>query len=302
MIEERDCLYMVVGKINGEHCLTINNETKTLMQWAKEKSIDYKVLYDRVFSLHWDEDKLFKPVSRVKHQFDEHYFDIIDNEHKAYWLGFIYADGYLNNKNPTVGIELNHTDIEHLNKFKNDLQSNLDVKIYNKNSTFGPQTNCRFVFNNKTVYNALLSYGITPTKSLDGTFPTIDDDRFVKDVIRGIFDGDGSIRYRIGANGYPTATISICGTMSVLKTIEEHSGFEWSWSQRHPDRDVDNYSIGTGQQNKIIEFLNYLYKDASIFLNRKYDIYQKIINGRKEFIGTRIPNHIINKQNEMIGV
>lgn len=292
---------MTVEKINGEHCLTINNETKTLTQWAKEKTIDYKVLYDRIFSLHWNEEKLFAPVSRIKHQFNEHYFDVIDDEHKAYWLGFIFADGYLNSKQPTIGIELNHTDIEHLYKFKNDLKSNLDVKTYNKNSTFGPQTNCRFVFNNKTMYKALQSHGITPTKSLDGNFPIIDDDRYIKDVIRGILDGDGSIRYRIGANGLPTANMNICGTKAVLQTIEKYSGFEWSWSQRHPDRDIDNYSIGTGRQNEIIKFLNKLYDDASVYLDRKYAIYQDIINGRKDFIDTRIPNHIINKQNEAVG-
>lgn len=293
---------MIVEKIKNKTWITINGITKDIQQWADTYGIKYKLLCARLHD-GIDEKHLFDPPKKVTtHIFNEHYFDVIDSEHKAYWLGFIYADGYLNSKQPTVGIELNHTDIEHLYKFKNDLQSNLDVKIYNKNSTFGPQTNCRFVFNNKTLYNALLSHSITPTKSLDGVFPIIDDNKFTKDVIRGIFDGDGSVRYRIGANGYPTANINICGTMSVLKTIEKYSGFEWSWSQRHPDRDVDNYSIGTGRQNKIIEFLNHLYKDASIFLDRKYDIYQEIINGRKEFIGTRIPNHVTNKQNEAVGV
>ena len=30
-----------------------------------------------------------------KYNFDEHYFDVIDCQEKAYWLGFICADGYI---------------------------------------------------------------------------------------------------------------------------------------------------------------------------------------------------------------
>lgn len=32
---------------------------------------------------------------RNKINFDEHIFDVIDTEEKAYWLGFIFADGYI---------------------------------------------------------------------------------------------------------------------------------------------------------------------------------------------------------------
>lgn len=31
----------------------------------------------------------------LAYAFNEGFFDVIDNEAKAYWLGFIYADGYI---------------------------------------------------------------------------------------------------------------------------------------------------------------------------------------------------------------
>lgn len=292
---------MEIKKIDGKIYITINGITKNQSEWAKEYGLSPNTIQWRI-KAGWDEKDIFSPSKYIKHIFNEHYFDVIDNEHKAYWLGFIYADGYLNSKDSVVGIELNHRDIEHLNKFKNDLESNLSVKTYNKNSTFGPQTNCRFVFNNKIIYNALIEHGITTTKSLNGSFPIVDKEEFVKDTIRGIVDGDGSFGYKIGAYGYPIARMNICGTKSVLQSIEDYSGFNWSWSQRHPDRDIDNYSISTGQQNQIIDFLNYLYGNASIYLDRKYNIYKNIINGRKDFIGRKIPNHLIDKQNKIVGV
>lgn len=276
---------MTVEKINGKNYLTIGNETKSIAQWAKEKSIGYTTLYDRIFSRHWDENKIFEPTRPfVEHHFNEHYFDVINDEHKAYWLGFIYADGYLVSKTPTVGIELNYTDIEHLKKFKNDLQSNLNVKIYNKNSTFGAQTNCRFVFSNQITYDALKSHGITSTKSIDGTFPIVDDERFVKDIIRGIFDGDGSLSYRVGLHGMLTSSIGFCGTKEVLQVIEKYSGFNWSWHQRFPERNVNNWQIFTGRQNCIINFLNYIYKDSTIYLDRKYQRYLDVIHSREYLI------------------
>ena len=35
-------------------------------------------------------------ISLVKGEYNKNVFDTIDTEEKAYWLGFIYADGYLN--------------------------------------------------------------------------------------------------------------------------------------------------------------------------------------------------------------
>lgn len=53
---------------------------------------------------------------------DEFFFDNIDTEEKAYWLGFFFADGYLTQSSNAVGIELKATKIEHLEKFRCALQ------------------------------------------------------------------------------------------------------------------------------------------------------------------------------------
>lgn len=279
---------MQIEKNGRKTLLTINGITKDVHQWAEECGLKHTLLMDRLRN-GVDEGHLFDtPRKTAEHIFNQNYFDVIDDEHKAYWLGFIYADGYIGSKHPTVGVELNHIDASHLEKFKRDLQSNFDIKIYNKNSTFGTQTNCRFAFNSRTMHNALLSLGITPTKSINGTFPTVHNKELIKDVIRGIFDGDGSIVYRIGANGYPIACIHFCGTMSVLKVIENYSGFKWSWSQRHPDKDVDNWQMCTGNQDDIISFLNYIYKDSTVYLDRKYQKYIDVVDGRKNLIDNRV--------------
>jgi hypothetical protein len=215
-----------------------------------------------------------------KYKINEKYFSVIDSEDKAYWLGFIYADGYLTKKGNTFGIELSKTDIEHLNKFNACIGSDRPVKIYNKQSTFGPQTNCRWVCANKIIYADLLKHGIMSTKSYNGTFPVVENEMYVKDVVRGIFDGDGCITYRRGVIGYLTGSVSICGTKETLEYIESFSGFKWDWSQRYPDRDVNNYQIACGDQDNITHFLRSIYDGASVCLDRKYQKYCEYVNSR----------------------
>lgn len=48
---------------------------------------------------------------------DEHIFDSIDTEEKAYWLGFIFADGNVSKRDNTFEMTLSGKDIAHLEKF-----------------------------------------------------------------------------------------------------------------------------------------------------------------------------------------
>ena len=50
-------------------------------------------------------------ITRRKYQVNEFFFDEIDSEEKAYWLGFIYADGYVNTNGNKFGINLSLKDI-----------------------------------------------------------------------------------------------------------------------------------------------------------------------------------------------
>ena len=213
--------------------------------------------------------------------FDEFFFDSIDTEEKAYWLGFIYADGYLA-KPSTIGIELKATDKEHLEKYRKSLKAEHEVKVYHKNSTFGPQDNCRIAFASKHMFNILLNYFGSHKKTFEGHFPIIEDEKLIPHLIRGFFDGDGSL------SGLPQEeehlfrpSLSFIGTKETLKYIEKISGFDWSWSQRHPEKNTNNYQINCGRVNDCITFLNYMYKDATIFLDRKYERYLFLLENRQ---------------------
>lgn len=212
---------------------------------------------------------------------DEFFFDKIDTEEKAYWLGFIYADGYLSSPR-TIGIEIKIDDIDHLQKFKQALHSELNVHTYHKNSTFGPQTNCRFAFSSKHMYKILLSYFKSVDKTNYGIFPKLSDSTLIPHLIRGFFDGDGSI------TGVPKDSehlwrpqISFIGTKETLEYIETISGFSWDWSQRYPEKNTNNYQISCGRVNDCLSFLHYMYDNAHIYLDRKYKRYIDMAQNRK---------------------
>ena len=76
--------------------------------------------------------------------FDEHSFDVIDTEEKAYWLGFLYADGNVSNTKNEVGITLQSSDIKHLYKFKTFLKSS-KIPTLNVSEKYN---RCRFSVSN----------------------------------------------------------------------------------------------------------------------------------------------------------
>lgn len=214
--------------------------------------------------------------------FDEFFFDTIDTEEKAYWLGFIYADGYLSKKNNEIGIELKSDDKKHLEKFKLALRSEKNVKIYIKNSTYGIQENARICFGSKHMFNILLNYYGSVNKTFEGHIPKLYNKELIRHLIRGFFDGDGSI------TGAPKnsellfrPSISFIGRKETLEYVEMISGFHWNWSKRFPERNTDNWQINVGRVHDCLNFLHYIYDDSTIYLDRKFNKYIECIENRK---------------------
>ena len=90
------------------------------------------------------------------YKIDYHYFDNIDCEHKAYWLGFLLADGFVNGK--ILSFCLKHEDRYMIENLKNDLNSEHPIKINKDGNPFITIT-C------KHICNKLISYGFNNRKS-----------------------------------------------------------------------------------------------------------------------------------------
>ena len=101
--------------------------------------------------------------------FNENYFKIVDSSEKAYWLGFIYADGYVTGKN--FGIALSVVDITHLMKFKESIKASYPIRTYFSKSPYKSIEYCRMILNSKSFVSDLKDKGVINNKSLVIEFP-----------------------------------------------------------------------------------------------------------------------------------
>lgn len=106
------------------------------------------------------------------------FFKEINTEEKAYWLGFIYADGYVvYNKeqgNYELGIEISEVDKEHLNKFNKCF--NNEFKVTTRQRTFKSGSvvkMCSVRVYSKDLVEDLINNQIVPSKSYSEIFPII---------------------------------------------------------------------------------------------------------------------------------
>lgn len=194
-------------------------------------------------------------------------FDIIDTEEKAYWLGFIYADGCINKhdyNNYRLQINLNSKDESHLKKFAAFISNK--VKVVTKNNI------SRCYVQNQHLCNTLINLGCIPRKSCTLTFPLLSifsNHNLVYDFIRGYVDGDGCITY----SNKTISKISIIGTKEFLRCIMDL--FPHCFSMTKDKRWKNNtYYIYTTNKQSFLKVGNKIYRNATIALDRKLNRYK----------------------------
>ena len=201
-----------------------------------------------------------------KHFFNFDYFETIDTSDKAYWLGFIYADGWVI-KDKELGIALKADDVEHLCKFLNNI-NNKDIKP--KMYSVGEHKACRITISSRKMLQDLERLGVYQNKSLTISFPMQEQlpDKFLFDFIRGYVDGDGSLRIKDGKY----ANLSVCcGSRQFLEGMLQRT--RWSGTIR---KSRELYYLEWSCQ-KAFTKIHCLYKDSSVYLDRKYKVYQNLI-------------------------
>lgn len=204
-----------------------------------------------------------------KHNFprDEFYFSNIDSKEKAYWLGFLYADGCVHSNSNEISITLK--DRDHLEKFRKAIKSNNKIgESIDRRFSSLPKI-YHFSIKDKQLKSDLIKWGCVPNKSLSLTkIPNIPRD-FVSHFIRGYFDGDGSLHW---LNGTKNFRISFVGTAPFLKDIQKELGLSLSLGQQEGNKSKYFQVAGRKQVPMI---LDYIYKDSdeNIRLTRKYKNY-----------------------------
>jgi hypothetical protein len=204
-------------------------------------------------------------------------FHIIDNEEKAYWLGFLYADANIVHDGIRYGLDLclQKADKDHLIKFKQFLDTDSEIKNKFIKGMDGKKYEAvRIYVSKKILVEDLINKGCFPNKSLTLKFPSYDivPKHLMPHFIRGYFEGDGSIYLPlIGSKGSPQAQISFIGTIDFLLGIRK----EINTTQTKMLPEGKAFRSSHSGNKKVNKYLDTLYADSTIYLDRKYKQYLK---------------------------
>ena len=221
-----------------------------------------------------------------KYNVDEHYFDEIDTPNKAYILGFLYADGHNGMSKGTITMSLEEGDVQILEDIRRELKSDkpLEYLDYTNKHDFGYTYKNQYRLNifNVHMCKALEKLGMVPNKSLVLTFPNLKKD-LIPHFIRGYFDGDGSLG--VGdikkVELKPRVSVSITSTESFCNSIVDIIQEELGVVARIADASCHNgitRALYITKQKDAMKFLNWIYQDAEMYLNRKHEIYEYYTN------------------------
>lgn len=216
---------------------------------------------------------------------DYHYFDEIDTEEKAYWLGFLTADGWINkndkNNAGVTGIELQYGDINHLKKFNKSIGGNYQITDRWRSCTLSSDQNkknhmcCIRIFS-LTMYNSLIKIGFSNNKSYDFHVPNLPC-HLINHYIRGYFDGDGCLCFTNKSFNINFTTASKILNDDVANILKSEN-FNYSERSYISDFGTTMYRLDIYRQQDKINFLDWIYEDANIYLDRKYKKYLKVKN------------------------
>jgi hypothetical protein len=119
------------------------------------------------------------------------YFREVDSPVKAYVLGLLVADGWVDDEN-RVGIELAEDDRETVAIVRDELNPAGRLRVYQR--TGGGRPRVRFQFGNAQLAIDLARHGVVPRKTGLEAWPEGLPAQFENSFICGYYDGDGHMR------------------------------------------------------------------------------------------------------------
>lgn len=222
--------------------------------------------------------KRYKKAQIFNPDLDERFFDVIDCESKAYFLGFIITDGNVfkpkdGNRQASISITQASTDDYILEKFKEAVHCNTSI-------TYDGRGCSQIAIRSDLMAESLSKYGIIGDKLLLGRLPLLHNE-FMPHLLRGIFDGDGNIKAHQTSIGNRYAhAISFCGTHSLMQSINEYFHNTLLVKQQevydYSDRRLSEIKWQNKSDMKTIG--DWMYRDATIYLARKHKLYKDFIN------------------------
>ena len=211
-----------------------------------------------------------------KHPVNSHFFKVWSPK-MAYVLGFIAADGNICHSGRAHTLHIACDDQDIIEKIKSVIE--YKGPIHQK-----PRINGKISYSlricDPIIFQDLNSLGITERKSLTLIPPKIPQD-FVRHFIRGYFDGDGSVSLR--NIKYPsklivdvyTASLAMGSFLHRVLSLTLKDFYKGKLHTGLAHQKTPYYDVRLGHK-AAVRLFDYMYKDADLYMERKF---QKFIEG-----------------------
>jgi transposase len=231
--------------------------------------------------------KLYPTGGVRKYDFNHSFFKEI-NEETLYWAGFIAADGCVYEKsdlNKILYINLSSKDHEHLEKFAKVINYTGKVRKNNNLNRGKMREYSILTLNSKEIFEDLAKFNIVPRKSFILKFPNwLIEHPLVHHFIRGYNDGDGCFsahKYKTKKNQIINKIVGTENFLENINLIFKNNLKNVSNTVKFNNKIKSHISFFelTYSGNKILKSIaEFLYQDATIYLERKYDIIKHLLN------------------------
>ncbi len=257
------------------------NENKILLRYFSELTVQelLKLLPRRSKTAIWAQGErlgLKQNRNRPRLNVNENYFEKWSSD-MAYILGFTLADGCIiegtyKGYSGALKYGVHKKDVDILEKIKQKLES--DHKI-----SFSTHDAVHFCISSQKIVEDLKFLGISYRKSLHENIPNVPK-KYIKDFIRGIVDGDGSISF--GKSNYPT--LSVCGGENTINFIQKHFFSKFNIyskisTRKKYEKSQPIFYIAY-RANSAKTLIYYLYNASTIYLERKFKLAKRSFDAK----------------------
>ena len=209
---------------------------------------------------------------------DEAFFEVINTEDKAYYLGLLITDGNVfkaNEHRASISITLDQRDAYLLTHWKECIRSKTNLGHDGRGCV-------QYAVRSLKMANDLAKYGVVPRKTLCSYLPEIEDKSQLRHLIRGLIDGDGGIYAHMHNNKF-SHQIKLCGTERLMYDVLECIDSELHLKYKPKVYTYRNRPLSMLQISNIQDMNklgHWLYNDASVYMDRKY---RKFLDFQKHY-------------------
>jgi hypothetical protein len=261
-VSEKDRDDLAVRYADGESASALAHEVGvadvTVLRWLKARGVDRRT----------------NSQAQTRYTLRHGYFAAIDTPERAYWLGFLAADGCVK-RCGDLCVYLSEKDRPHVELLARTLGSDRPIPHRTDN---GRPMAC-FTVRSLQMTADLTNHGVVPAKTFSLEWPNLDEP-LLPHFVRGYVDGDGGFYFRKTRHPCGWHGFSVTGFDGFILRLQDYlmGGCELGrtkLSYRRPGKPIASLCYGGRQQ--VARIAGLLYADATVFLERKRAVVEELL-------------------------